>query len=135
MPQSSRLKPKQRVALTALLTGQTVTQAAAAAGVDRTAVHRWLRSNDAFRAALDEAREDATAAGTLALTGLLEKSLDVVHGALDAGDVKVALAIVQASGILERLRPSRQLDDEADDEELVFELDVPRPPGTIAREG
>jgi hypothetical protein len=60
----SKLSPTQQQALAALLAGSTVTAAADAEGVDRTTVHRWLRSDYDFQAAMNRARRelrDATA--------------------------------------------------------------------------
>ena len=42
-PSEPALEPKQVRALERLLAGSTVAQAAEAAGVDRSTVHRWLR--------------------------------------------------------------------------------------------
>jgi hypothetical protein len=44
----TEVSPAQALALEALLSGKSVVDAAAAAGVDRTTVHRWLRDNAAF---------------------------------------------------------------------------------------
>jgi hypothetical protein len=43
----------QLMAIQALARGQTVTQSATAAGVDRTTVHRWLRDDPEFIAELN----------------------------------------------------------------------------------
>ena len=43
-------------ALAALSRGSSVTDAASDAGVDRTTVHRWMRSNHEFRAGINRAR-------------------------------------------------------------------------------
>jgi hypothetical protein len=60
----SKLSPIKQQALAALLAGSTVTAAADAEGVDRTTVHRWLRSDCDIQAAMNRARRelrDATA--------------------------------------------------------------------------
>jgi transposase-like protein len=45
------LSPCQLAALEALLAGKTVTDAAAAAGVDRSTLHAWLKTDFPFQAA------------------------------------------------------------------------------------
>ncbi len=60
MPQnetpSTGPSPAQMGAIEALARGATVTNAAAAAGVDRTTVHRWLRDGPEFIAELNRTR-------------------------------------------------------------------------------
>jgi hypothetical protein len=44
----TEVSPAQALALKALLSGKSIVEAAAAAEVDRTTVHRWLRDDPAF---------------------------------------------------------------------------------------
>ncbi len=52
------LNDSQVNALAALVAGKNVTQAAEIAEVDRTTVHRWLREDWDFQAALNQERRD-----------------------------------------------------------------------------
>lgn len=53
---AAQLSPKQRAALTALVSGSSLTDAASQAGVHRSTVHLWTREHPIFRAALIEVR-------------------------------------------------------------------------------
>src|SRR5262245_2091881 len=77
-PPAEPLAAAQTAALDALLAGQTVTAAAAAAGVDRSTLHRWLRSDHAFVAALNAARRQMHDAMQVKLFTLAEKATDCV---------------------------------------------------------
>lgn len=50
------LSPAQTLALLALVAGQSVSQAAVAAGVERTTIHRWLSKDPLFAAEFNAAR-------------------------------------------------------------------------------
>lgn len=58
----ARVSPQQWKAIERLLAGDTVTDAASAAGVDRVTLWRWQRKDVAFQAALNRCRRDAMAA-------------------------------------------------------------------------
>ena len=55
------LPPVQLRALASLARGSSVTDAAGAAEVDRTTLHRWLREDTAFQAAWNSLRRDILA--------------------------------------------------------------------------
>ncbi len=54
--EAQTLTPAQAQALAALAAGQSVSEAASAAGVDRTTVHRWLNNDPGFVAEFNAAR-------------------------------------------------------------------------------
>ena len=61
MPQNTtpeKLTAQQERVLERLLTGETVTAAAEAEGVDRSTVHRWRREDLAFQAAYNQRRRE-----------------------------------------------------------------------------
>jgi hypothetical protein len=53
------LTTKQQRAIEALLTHPTITEAAAAAGVARQAIHEWMKGSPVFRTAYRQARSEA----------------------------------------------------------------------------
>lgn len=123
-PISDSLTPSQERALTALLAGKTVTDAAATAEVDRTTVHRWLKEDFAFQAALNRSRRDLREALQARLLGLAEKAAECVERSLAAGDSKAALALLKGLGLLPGELAKIGSDDPADlaDKARVQEL-------------
>ncbi len=97
------LPPPQTTALEALLAGSSVTDAAAATGVDRSRLHNWLRKNLAFQAALNAGRKDLRQVIAHRLERLANDATECVGKAVREGDVKAALEIVKR---LERLAPA-----------------------------
>jgi transposase-like protein len=100
-PPASVLEPAQMVALEALLSGQTVTDAAAAAGVNRTTLHRWLREHFHFQAELNAARLALRQASFVRLDALAERALEVLQQSLSTGnDARVAIEVLKGAGLL-----------------------------------
>lgn len=93
------LSDKQLLALDAILTGVTVTEAAAAVGVHRGTMHRWL-ADPSFVASLNRRRAENRAAAEARLTSLLSNAISAVEAALDRGDAKTALALLRGLGLL-----------------------------------
>lgn len=85
----TKLNPAQRKAIAALVTEGTITAAAAAVGVSRRTVHRWLQNPD-FRAALAAAEGQAMQELSRALVRLSQKAIKVIEGKLDEGELKAA---------------------------------------------
>ena len=96
----AELPDEQQAALTALLSGQTVTAAAAAVGVARTTLHRWLREDEAFAAAYNGRRAELRDAAHARLLGLADKALAALERALDEGDTRAAAAVLRGLGLL-----------------------------------
>ena len=94
------LLPPQIAALEALLAGANVTDAAAAAGVDRSTLHNWLRKHFAFQAALNAGRKDLRQAIAHRLERLANDATECVGKAVREGDVKAALEIVKRMDVL-----------------------------------
>src|SRR4051812_8522114 len=76
------LPPAQRKAVAALIGGATVTAAAAAAGVGRSTVYRWLDADPAFVAELNRGLRDQADAARAELRALAVEALAVVRGLL-----------------------------------------------------
>ena len=98
MTQNTTLEPKKMLALTALLEGCSVTDAAQAAEVDRSTLYRWMEE-PAFLAALNRGKRDIQEALRLRLLNLGEQALGIAGESLNSGDVKTALAILKGLGL------------------------------------
>ncbi len=88
------LTPAKILAVEAMLAGKTITAAAAAAGVDRGTVHRWLHHDFAFQAEWNLRRREMRRATCGSLERLAAKAAGCIEKAIDEGDVKAALEIL-----------------------------------------
>ncbi len=84
------LSAKQVRALPYMLSTPKVTEAAAAVGVSRTTIYRWLE-DPSFAAELNRCREDATEEALRALKGMLIQSVEAVAGLLQSENERVRL--------------------------------------------
>src|SRR5213079_273365 len=95
------LSPAQAQVIKSLARGQTVTAAAEDAGVHRTTVHHWLRSEPAFKAAAETARTEYADELNDGLRELAARAVHTLHDLLQdistppAVRLKTALAILQ----------------------------------------
>jgi hypothetical protein len=95
-----RLSATQSAALEGLLAGKTVTEAAAAAGVGRTTIHKWMRVDFAFQAALNRGRRDLQQAVACRVDQLAADAAECVIKAVREGDAKIALQILKHTNAL-----------------------------------
>jgi transposase-like protein len=100
LDETARLSPTQITVLDALLSGKTATDAAAAAGVSRSALYKWLRQDYAFQAALNRGRRDCQQAVACRIEQITADAAECVAGAVRNGDVKTALEILKQTGAL-----------------------------------
>lgn len=82
-PDVSTTSPAQEVAITALIRGATVKDAAAEAGVSRQAVSGWKNHDPAFIALLNQRRHDVWSQVEDQLRSIHIKALDVISRELD----------------------------------------------------
>lgn len=94
------LSTTQERALAALLAGMSVTDAAAAARVDRTTLHRWLKDDYGFQAELNRERRLHREAMQARLTALAARAVQNVEASVAAGDCRTSLAVLRAVGVL-----------------------------------
>jgi hypothetical protein len=93
------LTPVQQTALAALSEGQTIRDAATAAGIHRVTLGRWLKTDPAFRAGYNAWREELinSTRGRLLHTAVLAAA--VVHKAIEKGDGRLAMALLDRLGL------------------------------------
>ncbi len=92
------LTPQQIAALERLLAGETVTAVAEAVKADRSTIHRWLRENFEFQAALNRGKRELSHAVQAKLLVLLHKATRTVENAIDQGDLAASLAVLKGMG-------------------------------------
>ncbi|MBM3187536.1 MAG: hypothetical protein FJZ90_02315 [Chloroflexi bacterium] len=91
-----------------LLTTGDVTEAAAAAGVVRQTVHRWL-DQDAFKAALREGEAAKLEALSRSLVRLGDKATQALEGTLDDVAAPAGVKVRTADIVLARLLQLKEL--------------------------
>ena len=107
----SVLSTKQVKAISALLTCNGITEAAAAAEVDPRTITRWLKQ-DNFRQALTAAESDLIDAATRRLLRLQDAALKVVEGYLaDDSQAPEGVRLRAATSALDNLLKLRSLRD------------------------
>jgi transposase-like protein len=100
MPHVATLSLAQERAVSVLATRRNVAEAARAAGVNRTTVHRWIRGSEAFQQACETRRSQLRSEVQNRLFSIADKAVDVIEQALDDGDPKTALAVLRGIGLL-----------------------------------
>jgi len=102
------LSPGQGRAISALLTCQSIEQAAKQAGIGARTLHRWLTDPD-FQAALTEAEGAAIAEATRRLVGLSDAAITTVASLmLDKGN-SPTVRLRAATSVLDYLLRLREL--------------------------
>jgi hypothetical protein len=95
------LSPAQAKVIKSLARGQTVTAAAEDAGVHRTTIHHWIRTEPAFKIAVETAQSEYAAELNDGIRELAARALLTLHDLLQdistppAVRLKTALAILQ----------------------------------------
>ena len=94
------VSPSQLIALECLLAGQNMIDSAMAAGVDRSTLRRWLKSDFNFQAAVNRGRRDLQENFMHRLERLNVDAATCVGRAVHEGDVKTALEVLKRLGAL-----------------------------------
>ncbi|MDB5173255.1 MAG: hypothetical protein JWN51_2028 [Phycisphaerales bacterium] len=97
-PKLKELRNRQRLAFVELALGRTIACASAAAGVHRRTLHRWLREDEDFMAALDAVREGTMQLVRRQLLAAAPRAAARVAEACDRGDGKMALLLLKHLG-------------------------------------
>jgi hypothetical protein len=109
-PKTYELEPKQVEALDLLLSGSTVTEAAAALDLARETVSRWRNRDPAFIAAHNAALQSAWDATHGRLVNARGKAIDRLADLLDSEDQATALRAAVALVRLDLPRPRGDTD-------------------------
>ncbi|MDB5172742.1 MAG: hypothetical protein JWN51_1515, partial [Phycisphaerales bacterium] len=97
-PQVVELRRTQQIAFAALAEGKSVTCAAARANVNRRTVHRWMRDDEDFQAALEACRVGTMDLVRRQLLAAAPRAAEKVAEATEQGDGKFAMALLKALG-------------------------------------
>ncbi len=112
------LTDHQRAALVAIASGQSFSEAARSAGISRQTIYNWRQSSPPFVAALNAWQSATRASAHNRLIGLSDLAVDAVSGAIQKGDVRVAMDLLRTLGILAPSQPGPC--DPAEVEEQAF---------------
>src|SRR5437660_95467 len=80
---TDNLSPAQAQVVAALAEGQTVTSAAHVAGVHRTTIHHWIRTQPDFKAAVEAAQTEYAAESNDGIRELAGRALQTMHELLN----------------------------------------------------
>lgn len=101
----------QRRAIEAMLPGKSLTDAAKAAGVNRSTLWRWLNKDAEFQSALNSYKREAFDQLSMRTTALASLAISAVESALRAGDEKAGIAVLRGLGFLNGARVDPPTDD------------------------
>lgn len=87
---------QQQQAIDMLVSGASITDAAAQLGIARQTLSAWANHEPAFQAAMNERRQEIWALQSDKIRALSNKALDVMGRALDSKDLTFALKAAQA---------------------------------------
>ena len=99
--------PAQEIAIAAMISGASTTEAGAMAGVSRVTVSRWRNHDDVFIAAYNTARFEVIEVRKAAILALSGKAVQVLADILQAEDTppslrrQVAIDILKSTCVLE----------------------------------
>ena len=118
MAENGRISPQQRKAITRILRGRTIADAADHADVAERTVYRWLKDDEQFKTELKEAADEA-----------FSQTLAILRGASTEAARVLARAVFGDNVSLNRLRASEKLIDRtlrawevSQDEQLIEQL-------------
>jgi hypothetical protein len=96
------LSPAQAQVIEALAQGQTVSAAAEKVGVHRTTIHHWIRSEPAFKVAVQAAQTEYAAEVNDGIRELAARALLTLHDLLQDPTTPPALRLKTALAVLQR---------------------------------
>lgn len=123
MTDNVTLKPRQQIAITALLTGSNIEQAAETANVSERTLRRWMKE-DGFIRALDQAQADLLRQASRKLSNLLTDGVDGLGDLLKTANLAPMerLRIIQTIlQVFPKIHESVTVEDRLDRIEEVLE--------------
>ena len=99
------LTPQQLQALDLLLSGLTVTAVALNVRVSRETVHRWLRDDCGFIAAVNRGKQELHEAAQSRLQSVWWKAADNLAKAVEEGNLQASFVVLRGLGELSGSRP------------------------------
>jgi hypothetical protein len=124
------LSPHQETGVDLLAAGTNLTDTAASLGVNRQTISEWVNHNPAFRAVLNQRRQELWAEASDKLRGLLPHALALLERAVKEGNLKAAIAVLRSAG-LEHLPPPHGSTDPGEIETADKEVDAARALRTV----
>ena len=97
-----QLDDDQRAVLTALRGKMTLTDAAEGAGVSRSSVYRWKKSDPYFIAAYNAWKLEMREAINVRIAQMMEKAVENLDKAIASGDAKLSYRVLKDKGFLGR---------------------------------
>lgn len=97
------LSTQQRIALSALIEGKSIKLAAKNAGVHRSTLHDWIKTDPYFRAAYDAWQQEAKESAKARLASLVDRALEAVGDALMDGDQRLAYKMLKDLGCVNQI--------------------------------
>jgi DNA-binding CsgD family transcriptional regulator len=120
--QPDPLTPEQLNSIDWLIQGKSDQEVADIIGKDRTTVFRWKSRIPYFMATLEARRQEQFGQASQRLRNLLEKALDNVAGAIEAGDVKASFEVIRATGVHTFAPPTGETNVEVIAQRLCLEV-------------
>ncbi len=99
-PAFDQLSFDQQTALEQLVSGMSVSQAAASSDVGRSTLYRWLKSDPTFRAAYNDWHNQMRKSAQSRLLAMTETAADAIQRSMMTGDGRLAFAFLKGMGLI-----------------------------------
>src|ERR1700716_15492 len=96
------LSPAQAQVIAALAQGRTITDAARDAGIHRTTIHHWFRTEPVFKAAFEAAQREYVETLQDGMRDLAARAVETLRNLLDDPNTPPAVRLRTALAILQR---------------------------------
>jgi hypothetical protein len=104
-PALENLPIDQQMAITALAEGCTFADSAERAGVDRTTLWRWLKSDPRFVSVYEAWKKELAETARATLLKSADVATTTLLNAINKGDAKLALSLLKGLGVLNSPNP------------------------------
>jgi AcrR family transcriptional regulator len=96
------LSPAQAQVIAALAQGRTITDAACDAGIHRTTIHHWFRTEPLFKSSFQEAQREYVETLHDGMRDLAARAVETLRNLLDDPNTPAAVRLRTALAVLER---------------------------------